>query len=241
MRRRNNKSILFGLAISTLAILLLLSSMNIITGSIIHLSISAILIIYGIFVLFSRSYYVGLYSIAFGFRYVADYYKHIIDFTQVGYWQLFLITTLLAIGLQMVFGRQKKRHVHIDYDFDIPAGHEHSNIGEDYVNIQTYLKETTRYIYSTNLEVVELETKLGSTSVFFQERQLNQDLSIYVDCKMGNLELFLPKEWTIVESISTNLGNVDIDYNRNPSNTVSQYTVYIEGIVSLGNIEIHFI
>lgn len=241
MRRRNNKSILFGIAFTTIAILLLLSALNVITGSVIYIGISAIMVLYGITALFNKSFYVGIYGIAFGFRYCAEYYKHIIDFTQVGYWQLFLIATLLAFGLQLIFGRGTKKYVHVDYDFDIPAGHEHSNIGEDYVNIQTYLKETTRYIYSTNLELVDLETKLGSTSVFFQERELNQNLTIYVDCKLGNLELFLPREWVIQENINTQLGNVDIDYNRNQTAIMSPYVVSIEGNVTMGNIEIHFI
>ncbi len=243
MKKRNSKSILFGLSFITIGVLLLLSALDIVVGNVIYIAISAVLVLYGLSALFSRNFFMGLYAIAFGFRYSADFYKHILDFTQVGYWQLFLITSLVALGLQLIFGK-KHRRINVEYDFDhdydIPVGSEYNTMNDDYISIQTYLKETTRYIYSDNLERVDLETKLGSSSIFFQQRELTNDVNIYVDCKLGNMELFIPKEWSIVDSINTNLGSVEVHYNQ-ANNVTGPYTVYIHGDVTMGNIEIHYI
>lgn len=245
--RKNRGSLIFGLAFIILAINMLLSQLKIVDISIFTIVVSLVCITYGLYSLFSKNFTIGTLGILFGLKYSATYYKEIIDFTQVGYFTLLFIALLLGLGLELLFGGSRKRkHFTVENDLDFSSRKSSStyydgdfNGEHEYLSFKTTFSEDTRYIYTHALKEADFDVNMGSMSVFFQERDLQQDLTLNLYCKMGNLEVYLPREWRIVDNLNVTLGNVDIDnYNANPT---SLYTVTLKGNSVLGNIEIHYI
>lgn len=228
-----------------------MSQLDILPPYAMTIAISSIAILYGVYSLFTSNFFTSLYMIAFGLKYgqylIIDY----INLTSIGYFNLFFITTILAIGLELIFSsfkRSKRSKFTINFDEDdLNYYHKDKNVNYDndnssYVSYSVNLSESTRYIYSKNLDRADFSSTMGSLSIYFQERELLNDVHIQADCRLGNLELYLPKEWNVEENISRNLGNVEVHWPRSFATDVkSPYTVYIDGSVNLGNIEIRFI
>lgn len=261
--RRAQKKFVFGVVLSVTAILILMSSLNMLPPFALTVSISMIVGLYGVYSLFTSNFYVGLYAIFFATKLSQDVIINYVDVTKVGYWTLFFIATLLATGLELIFGSFKKRHSRkftINFDDDINSKRHYKDVSSDSiqfdssnftdytytdestVNISTSFTDTTRYIYSTNLERANLSSTLGSLKVFFQERELKNDVTLNLSCRLGHLAIYLPKEWKVKENLDVTLGDVSTQSRTfKDSRTNSEYTVYLNGSVSLGEIEIHYI
>lgn len=107
---------------------------------------------------------------------------------------------------------------------------------KEYIMVNLNMGQTSRYIDSKYLKQADLSCNLGDLSVYFLNEHLQNDLNINVDCKLGNINLHLPHNWQVVNNIDSNLGAVDMRENLGSS----EYTVYLNGSVSLGNLDIYF-
>lgn len=233
MRRR--KPVLFGLLVSIFAILLFLSAVNIVENNIMSILISSTLIMYGIYALINLNFFIGLLGISFGLKYSPQLIINYVDLTKIGYFKLFIVVVLLSIGLNIIIPKRKKKHKMFYFKSNFNNNQENLNGSHVYSKIR--LGESTRYVYSDNLKEAHHSVSLGSMSVFYQEVELHNDVEINVDVSLGNLELYFPNHWHVVDNLSRSLGEVEVQQNF-PN---SPYTVYVNGGVSLGNIEIKFI
>ncbi len=180
---KRKKPVLFGITVSVFAILLFLSSVDIVQSGIIGLLISSILIIYGIYSLINLNIFSGLFSLAFGFRYSPQLLIDYIDFSKIGYFKLFLIVVLLSIGLNALLPKRKRKRNVFFVDFNDKEYSSDSLSGSS-VYTKINFGESTRYIYSNDLKDAYHSVNLGSMSVFYQEAILNNDVEITVDVSL---------------------------------------------------------
>ncbi|NLC54725.1 MAG: hypothetical protein GX769_02470 [Erysipelothrix sp.] len=239
--RKNNNKVLYGILLITIAILMFLSSFELLPPGIITQAISYTLIIFGLYSLLKRDFYKGLFAIAFGFKFSPIILIQYLDFNKIGWFTLIFITFLLATGLETLFGKKfawRKKYKDgrfVGAEFSNKASNQDDLAGE-YVMASVNMGESSRYISTTNLKEADLKCNLGSLSAYFIGSQIQNDININVDCRFGNIDLYLPRDWHIQDNIGVSLGNVDIKQNR----PKSDYTVYLNGSVNLGNIDVYF-
>lgn len=243
MRNRKNSQVFFGIVFVTIAIVTLLTTLTSFKGLWVSISLISLFSLYGLYSLLRRSFFIGSYSLAYAlYIYLLEYYI----VRPLSGMDLFLIATALGFGLSLLFGKKKSMTFERTYSYsssDIKSkkktiSEEYSN--ETYMFIKTQFSGDTRYIYSPNLEVIDIENQFAGTSIYFQERNLNNDLNINIDCQLGAVELYFPKEWNIIDNLNTSLAGVDYGH-KPPSDTSSPYRVYLNGSVQLGGIEINYI
>lgn len=237
--KRNNNKVLYGILLITIAILMFLSSFNLIPPGLISQVISYTLITYGIYALLKRDFYASLFSIAFGLKFSPIILKPLLDFNQIGWFTLLFISFLLATGLETLFGKKYKwRKTFSKGKFTGAefSSNNHDDLSGEFVSASLNMGESSRYINSNNLKEADLNCSLGSLSVYFIGEKLQNDVEVNVSCKLGNIDLYFPKEWHVVNNISVTLGDVDVSDNR-PNDG---YTVYLNGNVSLGNVDVYF-
>ncbi len=243
MKNRKNSQVFFGIVFVTIALVTLITSLTSFNGLWVSISLISLFTLYGIYSLLRRSFFIGSYSLAYALHvYLLEYYL----VRPLSGMDLFLIATALGFGLSLLFGKKKsmtfqRSYTYTNTDFKSKKkiiSEEYSD--ETYMHIKTQFSGDTRYIYSPNLELIDIENQFAGTSIYFQERNLNNDLTINIDCQLGAVELYFPKEWNIIDNLNTSLAGVD--YGHKPaSDTSSPYRVYLNGTIQLGGIEINYI
>ncbi|MCL2078309.1 MAG: cell wall-active antibiotics response protein [Oscillospiraceae bacterium] len=166
-------------------------------------------------------------------------------------WPTLVVVTLLATaGFHILFAKRnfrKRSNIEIDYSFcDTSEKSENAaateiNIEDDSNNPRISVKcgAISRYLHADALETAELECKMGSLEVYFDNVKVSPNGAVIdVDCKLGAIEMYLPAEWQVSNNIDASLGGVDIK-GRNRAEGEGAPKVKITGNVSLGGIEIH--
>lgn len=237
-KRNNNKS-LYGILLITVAVLLFLSTFELIPPGLITQIIGYTLIVYGLFSLLKRDFYVSLFAVAFGLKISPVILQPVLDFNKIGWFSLLFITFLLATGLETLFGRKytwKKKYKKGKFVGAEFSNKDHNDLSGEYVSASLNMGESSRYINSSNLKEADLNCALGDLSVYFIGSELHNDVNVNVYCKLGNIDLYFPRDWRVVNNINVTLGAVSVRENR-PNDG---YTVYLNGNVSLGNVDVYF-
>ena len=238
--KRNNNKVLYGILLITAATLMFLSSFDLIPPGLIMQIISYTFIIYGVFTLLKRNFYVSLFSIAFGLKLSPIILQPYLNFEKIGWFSLLFITFLLATGFETLFGRRytwKKKFK--DGKFtgaEFSNKHNDSDLSGEYVSASVNLGESSRYINTDNLKEAYLSCSLGSLTTYFIGSELKNDIIVNVNCQLGDTTLYFPKGWHVENNINVSLGDATV--NNGQSN--SQYTVFLNGKVSLGNLDVYF-
>lgn len=245
MKNRKSSNIFFGLVFISIALISLAGAL--IPNNWHYMSISIIILFsaFGLYSLIKRNFFFATYSFAYA---LGTYYYNYTVLVALSGWELFFIATALAIGLQLIFGKKRRMTIERSYSYTTTNGRKHNgkhktsetiNSDETYMFIKTQFSGDTRYIYSPNLQEIDIVNQFGGTSIYFQERELLNDLNINLDCQLGAIELYFPKEWNIIDNVSASLAGVD--YGPRPySDITSPYTVSLNGKVQLGGIEINY-
>ena len=161
-------------------------------------------------------------------------YKSINPFT------LLLTGLFLSIGLSILF----KKKIHYTIDFDNGRSFTNRNDSSDRENLSgedvyasVTFGDSVKYIYSDNLRSARFNCSFGVIKVYFEETNINEEgrADIYVDCKFGSAELYIPKDWNVINDVSYTFASVD-DYTRLKQEDGPQ--VYIRGNATFGEVKI---
>lgn len=173
-------------------------------------------------------------------------------------WPLFVAAVFLSIGLSIVFPRKGGNHHfggYSGYDGDY---HGRRDDGEDRRYHGEHRRETTtgsqeennvicensfgaksHYLYANALESGRFSTSFGELKVYFDQAKLSPNgAQVQVDCSLGSMELYIPREWNVVNNLSSSLGSVTENY-RGAQGTGP--ALILTGGVSLGGIQIFYV
>lgn len=115
--------------------------------------------------------------------------------------------------------------------------HNNDDLSGEYVSASINMGESSRYINIDNLKEAYLSCNLGSLNAYFIGNELKNDITINVDCKLGDISIYLPKNWRVKDQIHVSLGDATVNNN---SGGDSEFIVYLTGNVSLGNLDVYF-
>ncbi len=163
---------------------------------------------------------------------------------------------LISIGFSTLFKRRKRKFKFVytgnydkdedDYDDVIieNTGETHYDTNfsdEKRISISVSMHDDIRYLYSKNLEQVNLECTMGNLKVYFDQTVPSPSgVHVHVECKMGNVILYIPSEWRVVDQLSSSFGSVQ-NHQRKNSPSADAPKIYLEGRASFGEISIKYI
>ena len=170
-------------------------------------------------------------------------YQHPLELYVISPWLLVLAAVLLSIGFHIIF----RRHTRCQYDHRqakrCRQGHDDEyrtieDIDGNNPRVKLSFGSSSKYIHADALKGGQFTCSFGTLSVYFDQSQLDPGgAELYLDCSLGEIKLFFPKEWNVVEKLSANLGNVQNDI-RPFADSDGMPTVTLTGGVSLGSVEI---
>ena len=99
---------------------------------------------------------------------------------------------------------------------------------------------SSKYIHADALKSGQFSCSFGTLSVYFDQAQLDPDgAEIYLDCSFGEIKVYCPREWKIVDKLKASLGSVRNDLRSR--STPDGPSVVLNGGTSFGSIEILYI
>ncbi len=119
---------------------------------------------------------------------------------------------------------------------------QHNEGGDDdHPSASISFGTTSKYIHSQNLQSGDFRSSFGSLEVYLDQAHLAPGgAQLYLECNLGNLKLYVPRNWPVLCNIHTSLANVTNDPRfARPDEALPP--LYLSGNVSLGNIEVAYV
>lgn len=197
-------------------------------------------------VVVSGLYRRNFFNVFFGIAIWLIVFARPLGITPLVPWTVLFAALFLSIGFSILvkpryrfgnhhhLGRSWMEHNHnyTEYEtVDYVDGNE--------VNCCVSLGGSCKYLHSDSLEKGRLECSLGYLKVYFDNVQLHPDgTAIFVDCSLGSMELYLPRDWQVIINVDSMLGNISEQHHMNSGNGP---VLTITGYVKMGNIDIKYI
>ncbi|MBO4807583.1 MAG: hypothetical protein J5537_00970 [Lachnospiraceae bacterium] len=176
--------------------------------------------------------------------------------TAITPWIVIIAAVLLTIAFDKLFPNHRSHYVHFDNGHrrgrndDIVGGEHNSSFTESesneddengYIYHSMRFGGTTKYVRTKNLAVAELSCQFGEMSVFFDGAEVpSGKVNIICHSSFGEMQLFIPKEWHVINKLSVTLGDCeDRSYVSNDDPNAVQCV--IDGSVTFGDLKITMI
>lgn len=137
-----------------------------------------------------------------------------------------------TLGITMIFSKifhsqQKKESDQLDIE------------DEGHVKFNILLGGGAKYITTQKFEQADLKCRFGGMEVYFDNASLFEGKGIIkIDSSFSGVELYMPKDWTVVNDLRVGMGAVEFKNGAQPD---PDKIVTLVGNVSLGAVEIHYV
>jgi predicted membrane protein len=154
-------------------------------------------------------------------------------------WLLILAAILVSIGFHMMFRRQaKSKYIRNHHDGDYRTIED---IDDNNPLVKVSFGSSSKYLHAAALKSGQFYCSCGALEVFFDQVQLDPaGAEIFVDCSLGEIKLFFPKNWNVVENMGKSLGSINLG-SRPATPSAGAPQLILTGNVSLGSVEINYV
>lgn len=228
------KKVFWGLFFILAAALVVVNQMGIFTD------INLVNLVFSIFlvaILLKSLYHISFAGILFSLAFLGIIYAEPLGIESIVPWPILLAAFFGSIGLTVLFGcnhRHSRHHKH-ERDFVEETIESEDNV----VDVKTAFGATTKYINNKNLEKINISCSFGAAKVYLDNAELKDDKAVIdLDISFSGVELYIPKEWRVINNADVSLGGID---EKTINKATSEITLTITGKVSLAGVEIIYI
>lgn len=217
MKRRNFIGILF----IALALLMVLNTFNFFPGGIIFVAISTVLLGYiAIRGLLDFDSFGTIFPLALLF-YIYNRHFHFVDISSG---KIFIIALLLAIGVSMLVPKKLKYN-------------RYTKVFNDTTHSDVTFGENVRYININDSDYFTSKTTFGETNIYFEKLDTYplKDVELNISATFGEVKIFIPKEWSVENKVTTIFGEVNTPFFNEGRRDVR---IVLTGSLTFGEIKI---
>jgi predicted membrane protein len=160
---------------------------------------------------------------------------------RISFWLLLLAAVLLSMGFSFLFSRHPYHSFCNEHHWDKDCAHTSESLDGNTPCARVSFGAASKYLHGDCIKSGQFSASFGALEVYFDQAQLSPDgAEIYLDCSFGAIKLYVPKNWRVIENLSSTLGGVNNDTRfNNPSENAPQLT--ITGSVSFSGVEIYYV
>ena len=148
---------------------------------------------------------------------------------------ILLVALLLTIGLKLIFSKKAPNSVKKSLNFEKIK----ETLDENCINYSVSFGSAIKYVNTNDFRNVDIDCSFGSAKVYFDNAVITENSAkINIDVSFGSVELFIPKNWHIVNNIENTLSSI-IEKTQNSSENGP--TVYLYGDATFSSINIYYI
>lgn len=179
-------------------------------------------------------------GIFFSAAFLAIIYAKPLGITSLVPWTVLGVALLLSIGFSLIFHKkyhyEKYCHKH---DFD---EHDFSEVidekDDSQINFKTSFAGTIKYVNCDDFKRANLATSFGSLKVYFDNAIIQDDSAVIaVDVSFGDMEIYLPRDWELINKTDASFGEVKV---KNRPSGVNAKKIIVAGHVSMGDLKIYY-
>lgn len=171
-------------------------------------------------------------------------YQEPLDWPQVSIWLLLLTAIFISIGLSLIFRTGKRRRCAYRNSCAADTGARgplDEFVDGDSVSISESFNEVSKYLHADCLRQANISASFGRVGVFFDSVKLSPNgAEIYVDVSFAKIELYLPKDWRVIDQVHSSAGSVSNNF-RAGSAAPDAPVLTVKGRVSFGSLELRYI
>lgn len=194
-------------------------------------------------VLVSSILHLSFGGILFPLAFIGIMYDHQLGITAITPWTILLAALLGTIGLNLLFGRFKKKHWHSyhkhhkgHWDVEVGSG---ENLDGEYIYIRSSFGSVIRYVTSENLQHADIRASFGAAKVYFDDAQIpSGNATVNIASSFAGIELYVPHNWQVINHLASSFGGVD-EENKHTGELTA--TLTLEGSNSFGGITIIYV
>ena len=245
MKKYRINSVILGLLLIAFAVMLLLNKMGLFTEfPVMKYTMKLILTVILFYIMivsgFLKKNFLGV-TLPLGI--IACLFSDLLGISMVSPFIIILVSVLIGLGLSLVFGFGKQSSVKHDF------GGKYTSIGgsgtKEYsdvdgtFSIENSLADRTAYMSVNDLRYGEIDNGLGSLTVYLNGTTLDSEgATIDIDNGLGRLQLYVPKEFRVVQNIDNGLGSVNT--HGVPSTDTNSPLLKLDIDNGLGSVDIYF-
>lgn len=146
-----------------------------------------------------------------------------------------LLTALFcSIGFGILFKKRNYTGYHKEH-FDTIVNSEDDST----INYAVNFGSSIKYINTDDFRNANLNCSFGALKVYFDNAVIQGDsATIHLDLSFAGAELYIPKDWKVVNKIDVTLGGVE---EKNKGYLESRKTIILTGKLSLSGISIIYV
>jgi len=157
-----------------------------------------------------------------------------------------LLTALfLSIGFSMIFGKHT-RHIENCNNNCFNNTENNENFEEvvntedaDTINFGVKFGSSIKYVNAKNLKQANFSCSFGALKVYFDNATISPEgAEINFDISFSGVELYIPREWKVINGIEATLAGVEEKYKRNEKEIA---TVKLTGKANFSGVEIIYV
>ncbi len=203
----------------------------------------------------------GFGEMLFSLAVVAILYDDWLGITAITPWTVLLAALFGTIGLELIFGKMKKKHRAKWYhntwqshwqshSSHHPANGEETGQGQghddeeriedngEHIEINSRFGSVIRYVTSDNFRCADIDTKFSGITLYLDEAKVSGNATVNIDASFSGIELYVPKSWQVINHTNTTLGGVD-EKHRRTGETFA--TLTLEGNVTFSGVTVYYV
>jgi predicted membrane protein len=239
--KNNSKNVVVGLVLILFAVSLFLDKLGMFPElPIIKIGISIILI-YVIAVSLKKLEFLG---ITFPLGLIACLFSTELGIDKVSPAIIIIVSVLIGVGLSLIFGKSKVKviteggHKGCNVNFDNHTSVEY-NQSEGTFDVDNNLGNKTEYVNVKDLTYGKIDNAMGSLTVYLNGTTIAEGgASINADNGLGNLVIYIPKEFRVSMTSENGLGRIDTHGTCSQDSSLPVLNLHVEN--GLGSVEIYF-
>ncbi|HEX3038382.1 MAG TPA: hypothetical protein VHO94_05240 [Oscillospiraceae bacterium] len=170
-------------------------------------------------------------------------YQKPLGLVAVNLWILLIAVLLVSIGFSCIFRTypDPKKWKCCSYEGTERFNQTSENIDDNNPYTKVAFGSASKYLHADCLKGGQFIVSFGALEVFYDQAQLSPEgAKTYLDCSFGEMKLYIPRGWRVIDNVRASLGSVENDVRLSqPAADAPQLT--LTGNVSFGSIEIHYI
>lgn len=180
-------------------------------------------------------------GIFFSLAFLGIIYDEELGITAITPWTILVAALFLSIGFYMIFKGRKHRF----------ATYEHHNIAEE--DFATFNEEdgsqfsfgtnfggSIKYVNSEDFQAANLDCSFGAMKIYFDNAKIQRGNAVVnINAAFCGVELFVPKEWVVVNNMKVSLAGVDEKNQKN--NIGGGPTLTLNGSISFAGVTIIYV
>lgn len=152
-------------------------------------------------------------------------------------WPLLGCALFLSIGLHILFSDKNKWKTE---KFDNSQNWQEESSDGEHICFQNRFTGSVKYITSNAFKDINIRSSFGGMKVYFDNSQIDgNEATAVIISEFSGIELYIPKEWTVVNKLSCSFGGV---VEKGEKNSVKNGKILVlEGNVKFAGITVIYV